>query len=500
MDQPQAPANENGIATEVPRVTSLAQLEAMVEKDLETLLYPQKPWMKPVQGPDGENAYDVVVVGGGHCGIAAAFALMQEKISNLVVLDENPPTEEGPWLTYARMPDLRTRRTVIGMELGYPNLTFRAYYEARDGIEAYDNMVRITCDDWVAYLQWMRKVLKIPVQNSTVLKRVEPAGNLFRLTIERNGREQILFTRRVVLATGPIAMGGASVPEQTLSLPRSHCVHAYERFDEDALKGKRIAIVGAGATAFDNAGELLERGAASVDLLVRKPKIYRLSVIRWTDWAGFLHTFADLGDKERWDMMRMVQRNAAPPTIRAIHRVDKNPNFRIHFDSPVTEAHMNGGEVVIDTPNGRHTVDYLILATGFFVDLKQCEFLAPIVDEIALWEDKLPEARDGGPEKYRNSPYLGRNYEFTEKVPGRAPHLKHIYNFNQTAQLSMGPTGRVSGLKYGVRRLLDGISRSFLTEDYTRHLAAVTAYNDSDLDGHPWIQTPDESLIKAPTK
>ena len=454
--------------SQVPLVNSIEQLEAIVEKDLETLVYPQKPWMKPVKGPDGKDAYDVVVVGGGHCGIAAAFALLQEKITNIVVLDENDPTEEGPWLTYARMPDLRTRRTVIGMELGYPNLTFRAYYEAREGLEAYDNMPRITCEDWVAYLMWMRKVLKIPVQNTTRLTRLEPAGQLLRLTIEKDGVEETLFTRRIVLATGPLAMGGANIPPETLSLPHSHCVHAYERFDVDALNGKRIAIVGAGATAFDNAGELLERGAGRIDLLVRKPNIYRLSVIRWTDWAGFLHTFADLGDKQRWDMMSMVQRNAAPPTIRAIERVDGNPNFHIHFESPITAARMQGDEILIDTPQGQHTADYLILATGFYVDLRQNKFLTPIVDEIALWQDCFPEARQGGPPKYRNSPYLGRNYEFTEKVPGRAPYLKHIFNFNQTAQLSMGPTGRVSGLKYGVRRLLDGISRSFLKEDYKR--------------------------------
>lgn len=484
---------------QVPVVTSLEQLEAMVAKDLETLYYPQKQWMKPVVGPDGKDAYDVVIVGGGHCGIAAAFAVMQEKIANIIVLDENEESEEGPWLTYARMPDLRTRRTVIGMELGYPNLTFRAYYEARDGVDAYDRMLRITCEDWVAYLMWMRKVLKIPVQNGSRLRRLEPVDALFRLTVERGGTEHVLYARRVVLATGPLAMGGANIPPEVAALPKTHCAHAYERFDVEALKGKRIAILGAGATAFDNAGEFLDRGAGRVDVLIRKPKIYRLSVIRWTDWAGFLHTFADLGDKERWDMMRMVQRNAAPPTIRAIRRVEAYTNFGIHFNSPIVRASIDGNEVVLETPAGERRVDFLVLATGFSVNLRQCAFLNPFVDEIALWEDRFPSSREGGPEKYRKSPYLGRNYEFTEKVPGQAPYLQHIYNFNQTAQLSMGPTGRVSGLKYGVRRLLDGISRSFLKEDYARHLASVTAYNESEFEEHPWIQSADESLYRPPS-
>jgi cation diffusion facilitator CzcD-associated flavoprotein CzcO len=484
------------VDVDVPEVKSLAQLERMVARDLETLLYPSKPWMTPVAAPNGKEAYDVIVVGGGHCGIAAAFAIMQEKITNILVLDENEPREEGPWLTYARMPDLRTRKAVIGMELGYPNLTFRAFYEARDGLDAYAAMPRISCDDWVSYLLWMRKVLNLPVQNASRVKLLEPDEGLFRLTVDRKGREEILYARRVVLATGPLAMGGANIPEEVSDLPQSHWSHAYERLDVEALKDKRVAIVGAGATAFDNAGELLERGVASVDLLVRRPKLCRLSVIRWTDWAGFLHTFADLGDKERWDMMRMVQRNAPPPTIRALERVDKNPNFRIHFDSPLVSTALVGDEVAIRTANGNHAVDYLILGTGFFVDLSCSKFLAPIYNEIALWRDRFPEARTSDSEKYQNSPYLDRHYEFTEKVPGQAPYLKHIYNFNQTAQLSMGPTGRVSGLKYGIRRLMDGISGSFLSEDYARHLESVIAYNDSDMDSHPWVESPESSLVK----
>jgi hypothetical protein len=54
----------------------------------------------------------------------------------------------------------------------------------------------------------------------------------------------------------------------------------------------------------------------------------------------------------------------------------------------------------------------------------------------------------------------------------------------------------VSGLKYGVRRLLDGLVGSFVKEDYDYYLAEVMDYNASDMDGHPWVQSPEESLIK----
>ena len=94
------------------------------------------------------------------------------------------------------------------------------------------------------------------------------------------------------------------------------------------------------------------------------------------------------------------------------------------------------------------------------------------------------------PDKYRNSPYTGRNYELIEKVRGEAPYLEHIYNFNQSATLSMGPTGRVSGMKYGLRRLVQGVPRGFVAEDFEQHLASVRLFDTSELDGHPWVEPP----------
>lgn len=474
-----------------PADSDLAALERQIARDLEMLEYPAKPWMKSIQRADGAHVYDVVIVGGGHCGIAAAFALMREKITNILVIDENAAGEEGPWNSYARMPDLRTRKNVTGLELGYPNLTFQRYCEARDGLEAYGNLKRISCDNWMAYLAWLRRVLALPVENATRMTLLEPDGPLFRLAVERAGRPGTLLARRVVLATGPLFLGGATVPpEISQSLPRAAWRHVYERFDAVELTGKRIIIVGAGASAFDNAATLLECGAASVDLLCRRPLIPRLSVIRWTDWAGFLNTYPDLDDAQRWQLMSEVQRNPSPPTLRSLQRVEGMRNFRPHFGSPVIAARMSGSDVVVETPKGVHAGDIVLLGTGFTWNVGGCKALAPIARHIALWSDRYTPPAGPNPEKYRNSPYTGRNYELIEKVPGEAPYLRHIYNLNQSATLSMGPTGRVSGLKYGLRRLVQGVTRSFVAEDFEQHLASVRQYNTSELDGHPWVEPP----------
>jgi cation diffusion facilitator CzcD-associated flavoprotein CzcO len=469
---------------------SLAELETAIRRDLEILAYPAKSWLAPMMAPDGAELLDVAIVGGGHCGLTAAFALMRERVTNIRVIDENPLGQEGPWQSYARMPDLRTRKAVTGTELGYPNLTFRAYFEAREGEPAYQALQRISCEEWAGYLLWLRRLLELPFDNDVRMESLEPEGDLLRLTLRRKTGRSTLYARRVILATGPLSYGGPNIPEPIRDgLPRAAYAHAYEPIDLTALRGKRILVIGGGATAFDNAGTLLEQGAASVEMLVRRPRIPRLSLIRWTDWAGFLNAYADLGDVERWSLMCEIQRNPSPPPIRALRRVEKSADFRIRFDSPVLAARLQGQEIAIDTPQGTVTGDFLLLATGFSVDFGQAPALASIAPDIALWSDRFtPPGGDWGSPRFPVSPYLGRHYEFQEKRPGTAPHLAHIFAFNQSATLSMGPTGRVSGLKYGVRRLMSGVTTSLVRQDFSRHLASVRAFDESDIDGHPWVE------------
>ena len=472
---------------------SLAGLESAIARDLDILQYPAKPWMIQTEGPAGEKVYDVVIVGAGHCGVAAAFALIREKISNILVIDENPAGEEGPWMTYARMPTLRTRKNVTGLDLGIPNLTFGAYFTAKNGQAAWDKLSRIYCPDWRDYLLWLRELLSLPVENGVTMTGFAPEGPHLRLAVRREGREGHIYARRIVLANGPLGMGGANIPDAVREgLPKSAYAHICERVDFRPLVGKRIAVVGSGASAFDNAGMALEQGVASVDQLIRRPVIPRLSMIRATDWAGFLQNYAALGDEERWQLMREIAgRNHNPPPLRALERVEKWPNFRIHFEAPILAAHRQGDEIVLETPGATYHVDFLLLGTGFIVNLQNTPYLAPHLDKIALWADRYVDP--AGPERFKNAPYLGRHFEFTERVAGTAPWLGNIFVFNQAASLSMGPTGRVSGLKYGLPKLVAGVSLSFVREDFAAHLARVAAYDESEIEGHRWAATGEEA-------
>ena len=77
----------------------------------------------------------------------------------------------------------------------------------------------------------------------------------------------------------------------------------------------------------------------------------------------------------------------------------------------------------------RFTFDFVIAATGHINDFKRRGETSALADKIALWRDRFtpPQGEEYAPAG--TYPYLGRNFEFTEKTPGQAPYLHHIHCF-----------------------------------------------------------------------
>ena len=67
----------------------LATLEARLREDLEYLCHPGKEWV-PGKPLTAERVTDVVIVGGGMCGMLAWHALRSAGILNVRVLDRSP--------------------------------------------------------------------------------------------------------------------------------------------------------------------------------------------------------------------------------------------------------------------------------------------------------------------------------------------------------------------------------------------------------------------------
>lgn len=70
------------------------------------------------------------------------------------------------------------------------------------------------------------------------------------------------------------------------SLPTSLYAHTCQRINFAALRGKRIAVLGGGASAFDNAQHALECGAGEVHVFVRRQQLPRINPIRQMEYTG----------------------------------------------------------------------------------------------------------------------------------------------------------------------------------------------------------------------
>ena len=150
----------------------LAALEASARHDLARLNYPPASWVPGRAGPDGKPALDVLVVGAGMCGQTVGFGLRREGIRNIRVIERESHGREGPWNTTARMPILRSPKHLTGPDLGIPSLTFRAWYEAQVGQDAWEQLGLIPRADWMACRATTRKaVLSIArIANTTTAK------------------------------------------------------------------------------------------------------------------------------------------------------------------------------------------------------------------------------------------------------------------------------------------------------------------------------------------
>src|SRR6202000_1258550 len=121
---------------------------------------------------------------------------------------------------------------------------------------------------WAEYLLWFRRAVGVSVRNGDGLLGIAPAENeLLAATVACAGAVETLYARKIVLATGQEAMGNWTVPEPLRHLPETLVARTSDKIDFEALRGKNVAVIGAGATAFDNAATALEAGAAEVNLL-----------------------------------------------------------------------------------------------------------------------------------------------------------------------------------------------------------------------------------------
>ena len=478
--------------------SALAALEARLREDQENLCRPAENWVLP-HHHEGQRVLDAVIIGGGMCGQLLWFALTNGGMRNIRILDRSPEGLEGPWMTYARMETLRSPKQLTGPAYGYGALTFRAWFTAQFGEAAWEALDKIPRPMWMDYLKWYREVLQIPVENGVAVKRVLPEGDYLRLEVT-GAEEPVLFARKCIMATGREGTGHPQIPGFARDLPRSHWAHTSEDIDFAALKDKRVVVIGAGASAVENAAEAAEHGAKEVRHLICRREMPTINKMMGIGSFGFTAGYADLPDEWRWRFMQYSFATQTPAPRGSTLRASRNDNVYFHFGKGIAGMQLCNDELIIDTVDGaRLACDYMILATGFTTDPLARTELDGYADKIELWRDRYTPPANEQSEDLANFPYLNRDFTFRERDPGAAPWLKHIYCFNYGASASLGKvSGDIPGISEGASWLAREMAATLYREDVAGYFQGMIDYSKPELLGDEWTASEIEAEAVAP--
>lgn len=450
----------------VQNCETLEELNAQVVQDFEYINHPLNDWNRYRDNPPKIRVLDVAIVGGGYCGLTVAATMVKEHMYNFKVFDQNPAGSEGPWATFARMKNLRSEKKLMGPAMGIPSLTFRAWYETVYGKESWETFYFALTPIWMEYLSWYKQVLRLPVENEHKLISISPVEEGFLLEFDKPSKEVVfVLAKKVVLATGRKGFGGAKFPSYVKNLPRESYAHSSEVIDFEPLKGKKIAVVGSGASAFDATAVALEKEAASVDLLIRRKRLEKDNYFKIFSYPSYIYSYGRMDDNWRWNCIMKGMKQGTPPPACAVRRLEGWANLSKKMGYSIDTMSVKDGQVLVESAQGNNLYDFVIFATGFNVNGAEVPEIAEMFPDIALWEDRMPSEIVQQDPTLGHFPYLGANFEFLEKHPGQAPYLKHLHCFNFGALLSQGMVcSEIPGVSVGAQRLVEG----FITDKLSR--------------------------------
>ena len=470
----------------------LAALEARVQKDLVDLCRPPANWV-PSRMKNGEPVVDVIIVGGGMCGMLIWFALQSAGMRNLRIIDRNPEGVEGPWVTYARMETLRSPKHLTGPAYGMGALTFRAWFEAQFGDDDWAELDKIPRTMWMAYLRWYRNILGVPVENNVEVRRIRPEDDLLRLELcGEDATETEIFARKLIMATGREGTGHPNIPTFMDGVPRTRFAHSSDDIDFSLLQNKRVVVIGVGASAVENAAEAAEAGAAEVRMLARREKMPTINKMMGIGSFGFSAGYAALPDEWRWRFMQYSFATQTPAPHGSTRRASRQECVSFHFGAPVIDVRPDGDALKIEIAGDRSlATDFVILGTGFTTDpLARTEF-GETAAEIQLWKDVYTPPSDEQNPDLARFPYLNPDFTFREKTPDAAPWLSNVYCFNYGATASLGKvSGDIPGISEGAAWLTRDLAATLYREDIETHWQRLRDYAKPELQGDEWSESP----------
>jgi len=245
-------------------------------------------------------------------------------------------------------------------------------------------------EDFVDYGRAFQRRL-VPHLEEVMVKSLEHDGSCYRLRLETGAH---CTARAVVVAAGISHF--AALPRALSDLPQGLVTHTSEHNDLDAFKGRKVAVIGAGASAADVAGLLHEAGA-EVHLIARGSLIPFHDKIRLPrplydrlrnpsskigpGWRMLLlsklpHLFRRLPEATRLRIARTYHWPAPGYFMRdrVIGRVT------VHLGLETVQAKPNAGGVLLTLANNggekrEFQADHVICGTGYRPELARLPFL-----------------------------------------------------------------------------------------------------------------------------
>jgi len=387
------------------------------------------------------DAVDVAVVGAGPYGLSLAAHLRRANRSVRIFGDPM-----AFWIRHMP-PGMRLKSEGFASDLYDPrgDFTLRRYCAERR-LDYADIGLPVAVGTFAAYgLEFQRRY--VPGLEPTRVDHIGRDGSGFDLRLTGGER---LRARKVVVATGVASF--AYTPAMLASLSPEWVTHSVDHGDVSAFSGRRVAVLGAGASAADIAVALRAAGA-TVELLIRgdairfhdapaepRPWFSRLIAPRSGLGIGWRSRFCtDLPVVfhllPRRLRFRAVARHLGPAPCWFV-REAVDGHIPVHLRVGLSAAVVHDGTLRLsyrqdDEAERTREFDHVVAATGFRVAIARLNFLGTeLTSEMRLVED---------------TPVLDRHFQ--SSIPG-------LYFTGGAAANSFGPMLRFAfGARFAARRI-----------------------------------------------
>jgi len=258
--------------------------------------------------------------------------------------------------------------------------TIEKFLETR-GLSAAD-VEPLSLDFYLSYAQWFQEQKEIHAAPVLVQRLDWNPSEEFAFCVTLDGGEAIA-AKHVVIAVG-FKYFKHLPRELTERLPAGRWAHTCDLVDFTGLKGRRVLILGGRQSAFEWAALLSEAGAGEVHVSHRHDS----PEFAASDWSWANPLAEAMADNPSWfRSLPQEQKDAISRRMWAEGRLKVEPwlKSRVLKETiklwPGTQVvkcdELPSGDVAVKLDNGQTlTVDHLILATGYKVEIGQVPFLA----------------------------------------------------------------------------------------------------------------------------